>query len=193
MGEIELQVPGEHNLRNALGAAALAHTLGIGFAAIAAGLREFIPVARRFERLGEIDGILVIDDYAHHPAEVAAALSAARHSGRRVLAAFQPHLYSRTRALAGEFAAALSAADRVYITAIYPSREEPLPGVDAGSIVRAMQERGFRQVELVARKEQLAERLLENSRSGDLIITLGAGDIETVGPTLLELLGCRAG
>ena len=191
LGKVELQVPGEHNLRNALGAASLACTLGVGIEPIARGLRSFGGVARRFERRGEVGGVLVVDDYAHHPTEVAAALKAARQSGRRVVAVFQPHLYSRTRALGAEFAEVLSAADQVLLTEIYPSREEPLPGVSAEMIVRAMRENGFQQVRFVPDKELVPDLLLENCRCGDLIITLGAGDIEQVVETFLDKLRMR--
>jgi UDP-N-acetylmuramate--alanine ligase len=110
-----------------------------------------------------------------------------------VVAVFQPHLYSRTRALSGGFARALSAADQVFLTEIYPSREAPLPGVDAGLIVRAMQENGYRSVRLAPEKDQLPDLLCEACRPGDLVIMLGAGDIDTVAATLLERLRERAG
>jgi len=193
LGRIELQVPGEHNVRNALGAAALGHWLAMEFGAIAAGLGQFRGVERRFERRGEVGGIAVVDDYAHHPAEIAATLAAARGTGRRVVAVFQPHLYSRTRLFLGEFARALQAADQVFLTAIYGSREAPEPGVDAGQIALAMRQAGFAAVEYVPRLEDLPGRLLEACRPGDLVLTLGAGDVGRVAGELVAALQRRAG
>jgi len=191
LGEIELRVPGEHNVRNALGAAALVHTLEVDFVSIARGLRDFAGVERRFEKKGEIGGVLVIDDYAHHPTEVAAALATARDSGRRVVAVFQPHLYSRTRDLCEDFARELSAADQVFLTEVYASREEPLPGIHAGLIVQAMRKRGYGPVEFVPLKDHLPDHLLPACRPGDLVITLGAGDIGRVAAELVDKLQTR--
>ncbi|MEW6755051.1 MAG: UDP-N-acetylmuramate--L-alanine ligase [Candidatus Latescibacterota bacterium] len=192
LGEITLRVPGEHNVRNALGAAALCHSIGVDFATIGQALSAFGGVQRRFEVRGEAGGVLVVDDYAHHPTEITAALQTARRTGRRVLAAFQPHLYSRTQALSAGFAQALCAADQVVLTEIYPSREEPIPGVDAGLIAGGMRALGYRQVERVADLEALTRRLLEACRSGDLVITLGAGDITGVPERLLQGLAAAA-
>lgn len=191
LGQVALRVPGLHNIRNALGAAALAHWLGVEFAAIEAGLGEFKGVGRRFERKGEISGVLVVDDYAHHPTEIAATLEAARETGRRVVAVFQPHLYSRTRVFIREFARALQAADQVFLTAIYGSREAAQPGVDAGLIARAMSEAGFAQVEYIPAKEEIPGRLLESCRPGDLVLTIGAGDVGQVAEELVVLLQRR--
>ena len=190
---IELSIPGEHNVVNALGAAALAQSLEVEIGPIAAGLQSFGGVARRFEKKGEIGDVLVLDDYAHHPAEIAATLAATRDRGRRVVAVFQPHLYSRTRDLLGDFARALTAADQVFLTDIYGSRESPLPGVHAGLIARAMQDEGYEPVEYVPCMSRLPNRLLETCTPGDLVITLGAGDIDQVGDRFLEALGTRAG
>lgn len=187
-GRIELQVPGLHNVRNALGAAAMAGLLEVDFASVAAGLAGFGGVGRRFERRGEAGGILVVDDYAHHPAEIAATLAAAHGTGRRVVAVFQPHLYSRTRALLREFAQSLQAADQVFLAAIYGSREEAQADVDAGQIAQLMRADGYQQVEYVPRLEDLAPRVLAACRPGDLMLTMGAGDVDQVATAALSLL-----
>ena len=192
LGRIGLNVPGEHNLRNSLGAAALANVMGVDFEAIARGLAGFTGVARRYERRGEEGGVLVIDDYAHHPAELAVAIDTAKRSGRRVVAVFQPHLFSRTRDLCRDFARELCAADQVFLADVYPSREEPLPGVDGGMIAREMRERGYRDVVFVPQKEQLPDRVMQSCRSGDLVLTLGAGDIDGVSRALVDGLKQRS-
>jgi UDP-N-acetylmuramate--alanine ligase len=188
LGAIALQVPGRHNILNSLAAVASGLALGATVNDMAAGLASFGGVERRFQRLGEARGISVIDDYAHHPTEIAATLAAARTTfpDRRIVAAFQPHLYTRTRDFSGEFGAALSAADAVYLTEIYPAREQPIAGVDAGLIERAIEKgklawRGERAV--------LADALAAQARPGDVIITIGAGDITKTGPELLKRLG----
>ena len=193
LGSIELGVPGEHNIGNALGASGLAHSLDVEFEAIEAGLRVFDGVERRFEKKGEIGDILVVDDYAHHPAEIAATLATARDTGRRVVAVFQPHLYSRTRDFLEDFARALQAADQVFLTDIYGSREEPLPEIHTGLIARAMQEQGYGQVEYIPCVNEVSAHLLEACRTGDLVVTLGAGDIGQVADELLAALSIRAG
>src|SRR3954471_1674849 len=140
LGRVTLEVPGRHNVLNALAAISSGVSLGAPFEGLAQGLAGFGGVERRFQRLGEAKGISVIDDYAHHPTEIAATLAAAKATfpGRRIIAAFQPHLYTRTRDFSTEFGAALSAADAVYLTEIYPAREQPIAGVDSGLIERAI-------------------------------------------------------
>jgi len=130
----------------------------------------------------------VVDDYAHHPAEIAATLQAARGTGRRVVAVFQPHLYSRTRALIREFAESLQAADQVYLAAIYGSREEAQPDVDAGQIAQAMRANGYERVEYVPQLEELPRRVLAACRPGDLVLTMGAGDVDRVAEGVLAAL-----
>lgn len=191
-GKVDLRVPGLHNVRNALGAAAMAQLLEVDFAVVADGLAAFPGVGRRFERRGEVGGILVVDDYAHHPAEISATLQAARGTGRRVVAVFQPHLYSRTRALIREFAQSLQAADQVFLAAIYGSREEEQADVNAGQIAQAMRADGYEQVEYVPRLEDLAEQVLTGCRPGDLVLTMGAGDVDQVAEAVLAALGARA-
>jgi UDP-N-acetylmuramate--alanine ligase len=190
LGAVTLQVPGRHNILNALAAIASGLSLGAPLAGLAAGLGDFGGVERRFQRLGEARGISVIDDYAHHPTEIAATLAAARSTfpGRRIVAAFQPHLYSRTRDFYTEFGSALSAADAIYLTEIYPAREQPIAGVDAGLIERAISNAGGK---LAWRGERgmLAQALESHLTGGDVVITIGAGDITKTGPELLKRLG----
>jgi UDP-N-acetylmuramate--alanine ligase len=188
LGEIELQVHGAHNARNAAGAAAMALEMDVDFTAVAGALAQFSGVDRRFQRKGEVDGVLVVDDYAHHPTELAAVLAAARQSGRRIVAVFQPHLYSRTRDFAADFARELSAADYVVLAEVFAAREEPLPGVDSGALAAAMRAAGFAAVEYVPEREGLVPRLAELCRAGDLVLILGAGDIGAVAEEFLTVL-----
>ena len=188
LGAVTLQVPGRHNILNSLAAIASGLALGTTVDAMAPGLAAFGGVERRFQRLGETRGISVIDDYAHHPTEIAATLAAARSTfpGRRIIAAFQPHLYTRTRDFSSEFGAALSAADAIYLTEIYPAREQPIPGVDAGLIERAI---GQGKLAWRGERSALADALASSAREGDVVITIGAGDITKTGPELLKRLG----
>ena len=189
LGEVELAVPGRHNVLNALAAMASGLALGGSVEGMAPALRDFRGVERRFQRLGAARGVMVIDDYAHHPTEIRATLAAARAAfpGQRVLAAFQPHLYSRTRDFAGEFGEALAAADAVFLTEIYPAREQPIEGVTSDLIERALREAGG---SLAWRGERpsLADALAGAVRKGDVVLTIGAGDITRTGPELLERL-----
>lgn len=185
LGTLTLQAPGEHNVRNALAAVAVGLELGISFEEIREGIGNFSGILRRFHRAGEWKGALFIDDYAHHPTEVEATLRAAR-SGfpeRRIVAVFQPHLYSRTRQFASEFGKALSLADEVFITEIYPAREEPIPGVTGALIAEAVQ---GPPVTFVAQKEELPQIFQNSLHPSDMVITLGAGDLSA--PRLLAEL-----
>jgi UDP-N-acetylmuramate--alanine ligase len=190
LGEAELGVPGRHNVLNALAAMASGIALDASVDAMSSALREFTGVERRFQRLGSARGVMVIDDYAHHPTEIRATLAAARAAfpGQRVLAAFQPHLYSRTRDFAGEFGRALAGADAVFLTEIYPARERPIEGVTSDLIERALHGAGGA---LAWRGERpsLAEALAAAVRKGDVVLTIGAGDITKTGPELLARLG----
>ncbi|MDQ4080535.1 MAG: UDP-N-acetylmuramate--L-alanine ligase [Gemmatimonadota bacterium] len=189
LGEVELAVPGRHNVLNALAAIASGLALDASLDPMATALREFSGVERRFQRLGSARGVLVIDDYAHHPTEIRATLAAARAAfpGHRVLAAFQPHLYSRTRDFANEFGQALAAADAVFLTEIYPARERPIEGVTSDLIERALRGAGGA---LAWRGDRpvLAEALASAVRQGDVVLTIGAGDITKTGPELLARL-----
>ena len=186
---LRLQVPGLHNLRNAAAALAVVHELGADFGRALAALAEFSGVGRRFERVGEARGVTVVDDYAHHPTEVAATLAAARQAfpRRRVVAVFQPHLFSRT-ALHGEaLGRALAAADVVVVAPIYAAREAPLAGVSAELVARGAARAGATTI-AVRERAGLTERVVETVRAGDVVFTLGAGDITRVGPELLARL-----
>jgi UDP-N-acetylmuramate--alanine ligase len=188
--ELALVVPGLHNVRNAAAALAVVHALGADVQAGARALSEFRGVGRRFERLGEARGVTVVDDYAHHPTEVAATLAAARQAfpGRRLIAVFQPHLFSRT-ALHGEaLGKALAAADVVVVAPIYAAREQPQAGVTHHLVVRGATRAGAATV-AVRERAGLTTHVVRAVRGGDVVFTLGAGDITRVGPELLEILG----
>lgn len=190
LGEIELKTPGLHNVRNALAAVAVALELEIDFDKIQSGLAKFTGVQRRFQKVGEEGGVLVVDDYAHHPTEITATLEAA-HEGwadRRIVAVFQPHLYSRTRDFKEGFARAFFNADVLVVTDVYGSREQPIEGVSGQMIADMATKYGHRSVHYVADKEDLPEFLMDMAQPGDTIITMGAGDIWRQGRKFLELL-----
>ncbi len=192
MAEATIAVPGRHNVLNALAAVGTGIAFGAPIDGIVAGLAAFPGVERRFQRVGEVAGVLVVDDYAHHPTEIRATLQAARsaYPGRRVIAAFQPHLFSRTRDFADEFGEALSAADAVFLAEIYPAREQPIPGVTALLVEEAVRAAGT----LVAwrgERHHLAAALQHFVAPADVVLTIGAGDITRTAPELLERL--RAG
>jgi UDP-N-acetylmuramate--alanine ligase len=189
LGELTLRVPGMHNVRNALAAVASGIALGTTLDAMRAGLEAFTGVERRFQRLGEVAGVTIVDDYAHHPTEIAATLEAARAAfpAQRIIAAFQPHLYTRTRDFHLEFANALGAADVVYLCDLYPAREQPIAGVSAALIADAMRANG-RAPEWEGPRTNLAAALAQGVRRGDVVFTLGAGDITQTGAELHDLL-----
>jgi UDP-N-acetylmuramate--alanine ligase len=188
-GTVPLQVPGEHNVRNALAAIAVGLLWGKTVEAMAPGLAAFGGVERRFQRIGESGGVAVVDDYAHHPTEIRATIAAARQTfvGRRIIIAFQPHLYSRTRDFADEFGAALAAADAVFLADIYPAREQPIAGVTSELIAGPLRQGGGT-LAWQGPRAALAEALAADVRSGDVVITVGAGDITRTGPELLAIL-----
>ena len=191
LGAVSLAVPGAHNVLNALAAVASGLSLGATLDRLRPGLERFTGVERRFQRLGDARGVLVVDDYAHHPTEIVATIEAARaaYPGQRLVAAFQPHLFSRTRDFAAEFGRALALADAVFLTEIYPAREQPMAGVTSELVARAMPGRAP-----VWRGDRaaLAEALAGFVRDGDVVLTIGAGDITRTGPELLERLGGAA-
>jgi UDP-N-acetylmuramate--alanine ligase len=194
LGAVTLGVPGHHNVRNAL--AALAVGLGTWDAKVermAAGLAGFVGAERRFQRIGEARGVTVVDDYAHHPTEIRATLQAARSAfpARRIVAAFQPHLFSRTRDFAAEFGSALAAADATWLADVYPAREQPIAGVSSTLIADAMTRAGRPPV-WQGPRSALAAALVGALRDGDVVLTIGAGDITRTGPELLALLGLPA-
>jgi UDP-N-acetylmuramate--alanine ligase len=187
---IALQVPGMHNLRNATAALGVVAALGGNLAVAAAALASFGGVGRRFERLGETAGVMLVDDYAHHPTEVRATLAAARQAfpGRRLVAVFQPHLYSRTAEHGDALGDALAAADLVVVADVYPAREAPIPGVTGERVANAARDRGVQTVYEPVR-DALGERVAALLRAGDVVLTLGAGDITRLGPELRDRLG----
>jgi UDP-N-acetylmuramate--alanine ligase len=190
--QLRLAVPGLHNVRNAAAALAVLYALEADVAAGAAALAAFSGVGRRFERLGEAGGVAVVDDYAHHPTEVAATLAAARQAfpGRRVVAVFQPHLYSRTALHGDALGQALAAADVVVVAPIYGAREQPVPGVTHDVVARGAIRAGAATV-AVRERAGLAGQVARAVRAGDVVFTLGAGDVTRVGPELLERLRHR--
>ena len=189
-GEIELCVPGHHNVRNGLGAALASRMLGVDWEFIKDALHAFQGVGRRFQLLGEVGGVTVVDDYAHHPTEIRSTLDAARSrfQGRRLVAVFQPHLYSRTRDFSTQFGEALAGADEVWVTDIYPAREEPIPGVSGLLVVQAALEAGATRVFFHPELSELPEVLVPDLQPGDVCFTLGAGSIEFLGEDLLGAL-----
>lgn len=187
IGPVEVSLPGLHNVKNALAAIAIARELDVPFEACVKALATFAGVARRFERKGERDGVLVVDDYAHHPTEVAATLGAARQAypERRLVVLFQPHLFTRTRDQAAGFGAALLAADAVYVLPVYPSREEPIPGITSRLVSDAARTRGHRSVVDLDVRAEAVRRLRSDLKEGDLLVTMGAGDVNRLGEELL--------
>ncbi|HYR46578.1 MAG TPA: UDP-N-acetylmuramate--L-alanine ligase [Thermoanaerobaculia bacterium] len=183
LGTVRLPLAGRHNVANALAAIAVGRELSVPFPTIARALTQFTGVVRRFETKGERDGVLVVDDYAHHPTEIAATLAAARqvHPARRLVALFQPHLYSRTRDFAADFGKSLSACDLAVVTDVYPSREKPIAGVSGETIADAARRAGQANVVYVADKTRVIGELEKLLKSGDLLLTLGAGDVGRLG------------
>ncbi len=187
LGTVTLPLSGMHNIRNALAAIAVASAMEIPFDQIARSLHRFGGIKRRFELLGTEKGITVIDDYAHHPSEITATIDAAKQAGfKRIIAVFQPHLYSRTRDFSREFAESLSAADLVVVTEIYKAREEPIEGVSGFSIIEEMHENGFKNTLFTEDIENIPDCLVEQMQPGDGVILMGAGDIWQIGSAILE-------
>jgi UDP-N-acetylmuramate--alanine ligase len=189
LGRISPAQPGRHNILNALGAVGVALHADVPFEVCAEALRKFKGVARRFERKGEKRGVLVLDDYGHHPAEIAATLEAVRDflPGRRVVAAFQPHRYTRTKALFGDFCKVFTGVDKLFLTEIYAASEAPLPGVSGADLARGIRQSSGKDVCFCDDFDTLPERLDRELREGDLLLTLGAGNITTIGPRWLAM------
>jgi UDP-N-acetylmuramate--alanine ligase len=184
IGWFRLFVPGEHNVRNALGAIAVARQLGISASVTSSALAKFLGVDRRFQILGEYAGALIVDDYAHHPTEIRATLAAARrgYPKRRIVALFQPHLYSRTRDFAREFAESLLVADVALVAPIYAAREKPIEGITSKLIAEAA-----KGVEFLERSnDEIVEEMRRRLASNDLFITLGAGDVNEISEALVR-------
>lgn len=194
-GLLRLRQVGRHIVLNALAAAAAAEEMEIPFEAVAEGLATFPGVDRRFEFKGEAARVRVVDDYGHHPTEIEAVLEAARKAaaGGRVVLLFQPHRFTRLRAFSGAFADVLSSADLLWITEVYAASEPPIPGVTGEALAGRIAQAGHREVRYCPRVEDLPEAVLPHLRPGDLVVTLGAGSITTVGERLLRLLEGRHG
>jgi UDP-N-acetylmuramate--alanine ligase len=193
LGKIEIQMPGEHNIKNALAVIALSEIVGISFEHIQAGLNSFSGVERRFEVKAHVSDIIVVDDYAHHPSEVRATLSAARKSwDRRIIAVFQPHLFSRTRDFYEDFARELSQADIVFVTEIYPAREKLIAGISGKLIFEALEKLKHTNTYFIAEKSELTENIIKVIKPGDMILTLGAGDIWQNAEEIITLLNLNA-
>jgi UDP-N-acetylmuramate--alanine ligase len=192
LGKLRLHVPGRHNLLNALATVAVGLEVGIPFDTIASALAEFQGAERRFQRLGEEDGVLVVDDYGHHPTEIAAVLDAARAGiNRRVVVVFQPHRYSRTSQLMREFGSALASADEVVLTDIYPAGESPIPGVTLDALAAVVRNAARGNVRVVPALEDVPGAVALLAKPGDLVITLGAGSIGGTAERILEAIRHR--
>jgi len=188
LGAITLQVPGKHNVQNSLGAIAVGLELGVPFEKIKVGIEKFAGVYRRWEKKGEVNGVAVYDDYAHHPTECRATLSGVKSGWRRrVVCVFQPHLYSRTRDFYEDFGKSFLLSDVLVVTDVYPAREEPIQGITGELIVNAAKQFGHKDVHYVSDKKQVPAFLKSIVRSGDIVITMGAGDIWKYGEEFLKL------
>ncbi len=189
LGSVKLQVPGKHNVQNALAAIAVGLELGVPFEQIKTGIEKFTGVYRRWEKKGEVGGITVYDDYAHHPTECRATLAGAKAGWRRrVVCVFQPHLYTRTRDFYEEFAKSFLLSDVLVVTDVYPAREEPIQGITGELIVHAAKQFGHKDAHYVPDKKQIPSFLKSVAKQGDIIITMGAGDIWKYGEEFVRLL-----
>jgi UDP-N-acetylmuramate--alanine ligase len=191
LGPVELAVPGAHNVLNSLAALAVGLELGVAFPAVQAGLAAFTGVDRRFQIRGEAGGVLVVDDYGHHPTEIRATLDTlrTRAAGRRTVVLFQPHRYTRTQHLWDEFCRAFHAADLVLLADIYPAGEEPVEGITAAALAEAIGRRGHRQTLYAGDLKTAGQRLLVEVQEGDVVLTLGAGSVWMAGEELLKQRG----
>lgn len=193
LGQLNLSIPGKHNILNALAAVVVGINCGLDFTGISASLQSFGGVQRRFQKIGETREIRIYDDYAHHPTEIKTTLTAARTmQPKRLVVVFQPHRFTRTKLLSQEFGSAFKEADLLIINEIYPAGEKPIPGVDAGLIVNEIGRQTGQKVEFIAETKAILPRLLETVRSGDLVMTLGAGNIWTVGCELYKALNSKS-
>lgn len=191
-GEIILHVPGKHNVANALAAVAVCSELEVPFTTIANGLLSFSGVARRFEIVGEVNGIMVVDDYAHHPTEIVATLQTAKKAyNRRVVVVYQPHLYSRTRDFMSQFAEALAIADKCLLVDIYPAREKPIKGITSEVIMRQAHHKGLGDFQYIGAKENAPDEVAKIAQPGDIVITMGAGSITLIKTQVLGALRKR--
>jgi UDP-N-acetylmuramate--alanine ligase len=200
LGRLALGVPGRHNALNALAAVAVGLELGVPFGTVASTLAGFQGVERRFQRIGHAGGVTVVDDYGHHPTEIAAVVAAARAVGfARLILVFQPHRYSRTAALLDEFGRALALADEVVLTDVYSAGEDPLPGITADAVADAVRHAALESTgvsrprpRVVRPLEAVPAAVAAMASPGDLVVTLGAGSIGGIAPRILEALSARA-
>jgi len=189
LGWFELSVPGVHNINNSLAAIAVARELDVELETIRKALKDFSGVQRRFTIKGEVNGITVVDDYGHHPTEVKATLAAAAAGmERRVVVVFQPHRYTRTKHLLGDFFTAFNQADKLVLMEIYAAGEQPIPGVSGQAVYEGIRKFGHRDVVFLPEKDKIVDHLVKVLRTGDLLITLGAGDVWKIGEQVLERL-----
>lgn len=190
LGEIKLNLPGIHNVQNSLSAITVGIELEMNFESIKRGLEEFSGVQRRFQIKGEVDGIMVVDDYGHHPAEIKATLRAAKEGwkNKRVITVFQPHRYTRTRDLLKEFYTAFYDSDSLIITGIYPAGEKPIDGINGHLVYEGVKGHGHREVVFIENREEIVEYIAKKAGQGDMVITLGAGDIWKVGEEFLKAM-----
>jgi UDP-N-acetylmuramate--alanine ligase len=190
LGEIYLPVPGKHNVYNALGATAIALELDVEFEMIAGAFKTFKNANRRFQFKGEAKGVTIVDDYGHHPTEILATLAAARNGsgGRRTVVIFQPHRYTRTQDLMDDFARSFNNADVLFLTDIYAASESPIEGITSEILTGKIKQYGHKNVQYIGDIETAAERVSEQLREGDLVITLGAGSVTKLSEQILEIL-----
>jgi len=190
IGDVNLRVPGMHNVYNALAAIAVGLELDVPFARISEALHSFAGAGRRFQAKGEVGGVLIVDDYGHHPTEIRATLAAAKigSGGRRIVVLFQPHRYTRTHDLMQEFARSFNNADVLFITDIYAASEDPIEGVTAETLTAAITRFGHKDARYIGALENAAPALRDYVQSGDLVVTLGAGTVNRVSEQLLSLL-----
>ena len=191
LGQVTIGTPGDHNVLNALAAVGVGMELDIDFDRIREGLRDLGGLKRRFEIVGERNGMLFLDDYGHHPTEIVKTIGAAKESwpDRRLIVVFQPHRYSRTKDLYDKFVVSFNQADVLIITPLYGAGEEPLPGIGSESLFRGIRDHGHRAVTLCDSKEDAASVLMDEMKPGDVVLTLGAGDIHLVGTEALKRIG----
>ncbi len=193
LGKIHMPLPGRHMVQNALAAVAVSMELNIPFTTVAEAISEFSGVRRRFQRIGQVDDILIIDDYGHHPTEIRATLAAARSGfGRRLVVAFQPHRYTRTQDLFDDFLTTFNEADKLLVTDIYAASETPIEGVTARKLVDGIRACGHKDVTYLPTNEEVLETLLEIVQPGDLVMTMGAGNLNDVARKLNELLEAKS-
>lgn len=192
LGKVTLQIPGKHNIQNALAAIAVGLELDVPFEKVKTGIEKFTGVYRRWEKKGEVNGITVYDDYAHHPTECKATLSGVKAGWRRrVVCVFQPHLYSRTRDFYEEFGKAFLLSDVLIVTDVYPAREEPIQGITGELIANAAKQYGHKDVHYVPEKKNVPNVLSKITKQNDIVITMGAGDIWKYGEEFLKQLQCK--